>query len=174
MIRDFEQTSPKIPSSCYVDPQATVIGDVVLGENCSVWPMSVIRGDVNSIRLGDDSNIQDNAVLHVSHVGEFNSKGAALTIGNRVTVGHSAVLHGCRIDDSCLIGMGAIIMDDAIVENQVMIGASTLVPPGKILESGHLYLGNPCRKARALTPRELEYLDYSAKHYCRLIQRYRG
>ena len=172
MIRQFELQHPEIPDSCYVDPQASVIGDVVLGEDCSVWPMSVIRGDVNRIRIGHSSNIQDNAVLHVSHVGEFNPDGAALTVGNRVTVGHSVILHGCTVGDSCLIGMGSIIMDDAIVEDRVMIGAASLVPGGKTLESGHLYLGNPCRRVRPLEPRELDYLDYSARHYVRLMQRH--
>lgn len=174
MIRQFEQQSPQIPDSCYVDPQASVIGDVALGENCSVWPMSVIRGDVNTIRIGETTNIQDNAVLHVSHVGEFNPDGAALTVGSRVTVGHSVILHGCTVGDSCLIGMGSIIMDNAVVEDRVMIGAATLVPGGKILESGYLYLGNPCRRVRPLESRELEYLDYSAQHYLRVMRRHRG
>ncbi len=172
MIRAFENIKPSIPDSCYIDPQASVIGDVVMDEDCSLWPMSVVRGDVNSIRIGRCTNIQDNAVLHVSHAGEFNPAGAALAIGDYVTVGHSVVLHACTIGHECLIGMGSIVMDDAVVEDRVMIGAASLVPPGKTLQSGYLYLGNPCKKVRALKPREVEYLRYSAEHYQRLMQRH--
>jgi carbonic anhydrase/acetyltransferase-like protein (isoleucine patch superfamily) len=173
MIRAFESKAPQIPDSCFIDPQASIIGDVTLGEDCSVWPMTVIRGDVNSIRIGNCSNIQDGSVLHVSHAGEFNPDGAALNIGNYVTVGHKVLLHACTIGNDCLIGMGSIVMDNAIVEDQVMIGAGSLVAPGKTLHSGYLYLGNPCKQIRKLKPRELEFLRYSAEHYQRLMQRYK-
>jgi len=172
MIRSFEGHTPKIASSCYIDVNADVIGDVEIGENCSVWPMTVIRGDVNFIRIGNNTNIQDGSVLHVSHAGEYNPEGAALNIGNNVTVGHKVLLHACTIGNNCLIGMGSILMDDVIVEDQVMIGAGTLVPPGKRLQSGYLYVGSPCKQVRALTERELESLQYSAEHYVRVKNRY--
>lgn len=174
MIRSFEGIYPKIAGSCYIDQKADVIGDVEMGENSSAWPMSVIRGDVNWIRIGQSSNIQDGSILHVSHAGEYNSQGAALTIGHYVTVGHKVILHGCTIGDDCLIGMGSIIMDDAVLEDQVLIGAGTLVPPGKILAGGYLYLGNPCRQIRPLEAREIESLRYSAEHYVRVKNRYKN
>ena len=174
MIRAFESITPQIPDSCFIDPQASVIGDVVLGEDCSVWPMAVIRGDVNSIRIGKCSNIQDGSVLHVSHAGEFNPEGAALEIGDYVTVGHKVMLHACQIGNDCLIGMGSIIMDNAIIEDQVMVGAGTLVTAGKTLQSGYLYLGNPCKQVRKLKQRELDFLRYSAEHYQRLMLRYKA
>ncbi len=172
MIRDFKGTTPRIGADSLVDESAVVIGDVVIGENSSVWPLSVIRGDVNKIRIGNHSNIQDGCVLHVSHQGEFNPDGAELHIGDQVTVGHKVLLHGCRIGNKCLIGMGSIIMDNAVLEDQVMLGSGSLVPPGKRLESGYLYLGNPARQKRALSERELELLSYLADHYLLLKNQY--
>ncbi len=172
MIRNFKDKSPRIAASAYIDESAIVIGDVEIGENSSVWPLTAIRGDINRIRIGDESNIQDGSVLHVTHRGEFSPDGAELHIGNRVTVGHKVLLHGCRIGNRCLIGMGSIIMDNAIVEDRVMVGSGSLVAPGKILESGYLYLGNPARQKRALTEREIEYLDYVAGHYVRVKDAY--
>lgn len=172
MIRSFEDIAPCIARHCYIDADAVVIGDVEIGEHCSVWPMTVIRADVNTIRIGHSSNIQDGSVLHVSHAGKYNPQGASLTIGNYVTVGHKALLHACTIGNDCLIGMGSIIMDKVIVEDRVMVGAGTMVPPGKTLESGYLYLGSPCKRVRKLSATELESLRYSAEHYVRLKQRY--
>lgn len=172
MIRAFESIKPKIAQSCYIDEHSDVIGDVVMGEHCSVWPMTVIRGDVNVIRIGHSTNIQDGSVLHVSHAGEYNPKGAALIIGDYVTVGHKVILHACKVGNDCLVGMGAIVMDDAIIEDQVMIGAGSLVPSGKKLDSGYLYLGSPCKRIRKLGRSELEHLRYSAEHYVRLKSRY--
>jgi len=172
MIREFEGITPTIAGSSYVDPSAIVIGDVVIGENSSVWPLTVIRGDVNIIRIGDNTNIQDGSVLHVSHVGEYNPEGAELHIGNQVSVAHKVLLHGCRIGNQCMIGMGSIVMDNAMVEDQVMIGAGSLVPPGKHLESGFLYLGNPVQQTRELTDREKEFLIYLADHYIQVKQKY--
>ena len=174
MIREFEGIKPTISANCYIDPSAEVIGDVVIGENSSVWPLTVIRGDVNIIRIGDNTNIQDGSVLHVSHAGEFNPKGAELHIGNQVSVAHKALMHGCRIGDRCMIGMGSIIMDDAIVEDEVMIGAGSLVPPGKRLESGYLFLGNPVKQIREITAREKEFLIYLANHYVQSKQKYQA
>ena len=172
MIRSFENIQPQIAPSAYVDASAEVIGDVHIGEQCSIWPTTVIRGDVNYIRIGDFTNIQDGCVLHVSHASERNPAGYPLIIGRHVTAGHRAILHACTIGDECLIGMGAVVMDNAVVEDRVMIGANSLVPPGKRLESGNLYLGNPCRLARKLSDDEIAYLRYSAEHYARLKDRH--
>lgn len=172
MIRPFEAITPKIASSCFIDENADVIGDVEIGENSSVWPMTVIRGDVNFIRIGKNTNIQDGSVLHVSHAGGHNPQGAALIIDDNVTVGHKALLHACTIGRECLIGMGSIIMDKVVVENQVLVGAGSVVPPGKTLKSGYLYLGNPCKQVRKLSDQERDYFLYSAEHYVRLKNRY--
>jgi len=172
MIRNFEDKSPRIGSNSYIDESAVVIGDVVIGDDCSIWPMTVIRGDVNIIRIGNRSNIQDGCVLHVSHQGEHNPRGAELHIGDEVTVAHKVLLHGCRIGNQCLIGMGSIVMDNAIVEDRVMLGAGSLVTPGKTLHSGYLYLGNPARRARELKDNEIELLTYLAGHYMLLKNRY--
>jgi carbonic anhydrase/acetyltransferase-like protein (isoleucine patch superfamily) len=172
MIREFEGVSPQIGEHCYLDPSAIIIGDVVIGDNSSIWPLTVIRGDVNIIRIGKQTNIQDASVLHASHAGEFNPEGAELHVGDQVTVGHKALLHGCRVGNQCLIGMGSIVMDNAIIEDQTMLGSGSLVPSGKILQSGFLYLGNPVRQVRKLTDREKEYLIYSADYYPKLMRRY--
>lgn len=172
MIRAFENNLPRIDASCYIDELCEVIGDVEIDADSSVWPMTVIRGDVNSIRIGHHSNIQDGCVLHVSHATDSRPQGSALNIGNHVTVGHKALLHACTIGNDCLIGMGTIIMDDTIVEDQVMVGAGSVVPPGKVLNSGYLYLGSPCKRIRKLSDNELSYLRYSAEHYVRLKNRY--
>lgn len=168
MIRTFQGIKPQIAQQCYIDETALVIGDVVIAENSSIWPMTVIRGDVNSIRIGQNSNIQDGCVLHVSHKGDYNPEGGALLIGNNVTVGHKVILHACTIGDSCLIGMGSIVMDKVQIEPQVMLGAGSLVPGGKTLKSGYLWLGNPVKRVRKLTDKEILFLDYSAEHYVRL------
>lgn len=149
-----------------------MIGDVCLGKHCSVWPMAVIRGDVNHIHIGHSTNIQDGSVLHVSHASEYNPQGAALQIGDYVTIGHKVILHGCTIGNDCLIGMGAIVMDDAVIEDQVMLGAGALVPPGKTLHNGYLYIGSPCKRLRRLSEREIESLRYSAEHYVRVKDQY--
>ena len=172
MIRAFEGVSPVIGEDSYIDPSAVIIGDVVIGDNCSIWPLTAIRGDVNIIRIGHNTNIQDGSVLHASHAGDFNPEGAELHVGNQVTVGHKAILHGCRVGNQCPIGMGSIVMDNAVIEDQTMLGSGSLVPSGKILQSGFLYLGNPARQIRELTDREKEYLIYSADYYPKLKQRY--
>ncbi len=173
MIRSYQDKSPSIGCDSYIDESAVVIGDVEIGSHSSVWPLCVIRGDVNIIRIGDHSNIQDASVLHVSHQGQFNPEGAELHIGNHVTVGHKALLHGCRIGNQCLIGMGTIVMDNAVIEDRVMVGSGSLVPPGKQLQSGYLYLGNPVQQKRKLSESEIEYLTYVADHYVSLKQQYR-
>lgn len=173
-IRSFENQLPQLGKRVYIDPQSTVIGKVTLGDDVSVWPMAVIRGDVNSIRIGNECNIQDAAVLHVTHDGPYTPGGRPLILGKGITVGHQAVLHACTIDDYCLIGMGALLLDGVHVQHHVMIAAGSVVSPGKVLETGYLYLGNPARALRKLTEVELEHLDYSANHYVRLKNRYLG
>ncbi|MCB1877743.1 MAG: gamma carbonic anhydrase family protein [Chromatiales bacterium] len=172
MLRSLEQLRPDLGARVYLDPAAAVIGEVTLGDDCSVWPMTVIRGDVHHIRIGERSNIQDGAVLHVSHDSHYLPGGAPLIVGSEVTVGHKVILHGCTIGDCCLIGMGAIVMDRAVLEPQIILGAGSLVPTGKHLEGGALYLGSPVRRVRSLTDEEKDYLAYSAAHYVRLKDRY--
>lgn len=173
-ISRFDNHFPAVPDSAYVHDSAQVIGDVVLGENSSVWPMAVVRGDVNSIRIGANTNIQDLAMLHVSHRRDSDPDGSPLVIGDNVTIGHSVVLHGCTIGDECLIGIGTIVLDDVVIEPRVMVGAGSLVPPGKVLESGYLYLGRPVKQIRPLTDDELAHFSYSAQHYIRLMRKYQA
>lgn len=172
MIRSFRGIDPVIGKNTYIDDSAVVIGDVVIGDDSSVWPLTAIRGDVNIIRIGKRTNIQDGCVLHVSHQGEYNPEGAELHIGDEVTVAHKVLLHGCRIGNQCLVGMGSIIMDNAVIEDRVMVGSGSLVSPGKVLESGYLYLGNPAKPRRALSEREIEMMSYLADHYIQLKNEY--
>jgi carbonic anhydrase/acetyltransferase-like protein (isoleucine patch superfamily) len=171
-IRSFENKRPVLGERVYIDPQSAVIGDITIGNDVSVWPMAVIRGDVNYISIGEACSIQDGAILHVTHKGPFTANGQPLILGKGVTVGHQAVLHGCRIDDYCLIGMQTVILDDVHLEHHVMIAAGSLIPPGKRLQSGYLYLGNPAKAIRELTTKELAHLEYSAEHYVRLKDKY--
>ncbi len=171
-IRAFNNIKPTIGEFVYIDDSAVLIGDVTLGDNVSVWPTAVIRGDVEKITIGADSNVQDGAVLHVSHAGRFSEQGHSLSIGKGVTIGHKAVVHGCTVGDYCLVGIGAIIMDGAVLEDYVMLGAGALVAPGKRLESGYLYVGAPAKQVRALNATEKEFLNYSAEHYVHLKNAY--
>lgn len=171
-IRDFSGISPVVASSAYVDPAALVVGKVTLADDVSVWPMTVLRGDVNVITIGAGTNVQDGSVLHVTHDHPDLPGGFALRIGENVTIGHRVILHGCTVGDYCLIGMGATVMDGAVLEPKVLLGAGSLVPPGKTLTAGHLWLGTPARKVRALTQKELDWLTYSAKHYIELKNKY--
>lgn len=172
-IRAYQGIMPVMGENVYVDEMACVIGQVSLGNDSSIWPFAVLRGDVNTITIGARTNIQDHAILHVSHAGPYNRAGRALIIGEDVTVGHQCVLHACTIGDVCLIGIGSILLDDVVVESEVMIGAGSLVPPKKILESGFLYLGRPIQKIRPLTQDELAFLRYSAGHYVEIKNGYR-
>lgn len=171
-IRSFKGVMPKIGKAAYVDEAAVVIGDVELGEDASIWPMCSIRGDVNLIRIGARTNIQDGSVLHVTHrFGEL-PEGHPTRIGNDVTVGHKVTLHGCTVEDLCLIGMGSSVLDGAIIRSKVLLGAGSLVPEGKDLESGYLWLGRPAKRMRELTEQELKWFEYSAKHYVTLKNEY--
>ena len=171
-IKPYKDIVSSIAVKVWIDETAVVIGDVTIGEDCSIWPMTVIRGDVNHIRIGKCTNVQDGSVLHVTHPYSEVTDGFALSVGDNVTVGHKVILHGCRIDDNCLIGMGSTVMDGAVIEPYVMLGAGSLVSPGKTLESGYLYLGMPARKIRPLNEDERKWIDYSAKHYVSLKNDY--
>lgn len=172
MIRTFENISPTLGANVYVDPQACVIGDVHLGEDCSVWPFAVLRGDVNRIRIGARSNVQDNSVVHVTHDGPFTPGGVGLSIGEDVTVGHGVILHACTLGNRILVGLGSRLLDKVVVEDDVFIAANTLVTPGKVLKSGWLYGGQPARPMRELKASEIEHLRYSAAHYVRVKNRH--
>lgn len=171
-IRPYRDKRPRLGAKVYVDPAAVVIGDVEIGEDASIWPCAVIRGDVHFIRIGDRSNIQDGAVLHVTHDGPYSPGGFPLLIGADVTVGHGAILHACTIDDACLIGMHATVLDGARVSKHAMVGAGAVVTPGKIVGEGELWLGNPARCVRALSNAQIEQLYYSAQHYVRMKNEY--
>ncbi|MCN4144755.1 MAG: gamma carbonic anhydrase family protein [Thiohalomonas sp.] len=172
-IRPFKQFIPNIGKDVYIDESAQVVGQVEIGVDSSIWPNTTIRGDVNWIKIAANTSIQDGSTLHVTH--DHTNKhpcGHPLSIGSQVTVGHNVVLHGCTIEDNCLIGMGAIILDEAHLEKNVFLAAGALVSPGKRLESGYLYVGSPAKKNRALTEDEIEGLQYSADHYVKLKNDY--
>lgn len=171
-IEPFQNKHPQISDAVYIHAAASVIGDVEIGKNSSIWPGTVIRGDVNFIRIGEGSNIQDLCMLHVSHKSSWQPDGSPLIIGNNVTIGHQVLLHGCTIEDECLIGMGSVVMDNVVVQKHVMLAAGSLVPEGKILESGYLYLGRPAKRIRPLTEDEIVHFMYSANHYITLKNQY--
>ena len=173
MIRTFEGITPVIGASTFIDETAVVIGNVTIGEDSSVWPTTVIRGDVNRITIGDRTSIQDGSVLHVNHDDEHNPGGDPLSVGSNVTVGHKVMLHGCTVNDRCLIGMSTTILDKAVIESNTIIGAGSLVSPGKVLESGYLYVGVPARQVRKLTEDEIAYLDIAAEYYVQLKTKHR-
>jgi carbonic anhydrase/acetyltransferase-like protein (isoleucine patch superfamily) len=164
MIRKFKNFTPSIGKRVFVDTQATVIGDVSLGDDVSIWPQSVIRGDINPITIGKRTNIQDGSIVHVTHKSQY-SDGCECHIGSDVTIGHGCIIHACTIEDMALVGMGSVILDGTTISKKVIIGAKSLVPSGKTLESGYLYMGSPCKKIRPLKDDELEFLKYSATHY---------
>jgi len=171
-IRSLEGIHPHLGKGVYVDDSAEVIGRVALGDDVSIWPLCVIRGDVNDISVGSRSNIQDGAVLHVAHDGIYSPGGFALSIGEECSIGHRAMLHGCRIGNGVLIGMGAIILDGAVIEDEAMIGAGAVVPPGRVIPARTLWVGNPIRQIRELTADAVAGLRYNAAHYVRIKNRY--
>ncbi|MGF1701833.1 gamma carbonic anhydrase family protein [Photobacterium makurazakiensis] len=171
-IRSFQGKVPQLGINTYIDASAVMIGDITLGDESSIWPLVAARGDVNHIIIGKRSNIQDGSVLHVSRTTDTNPKGHPLIIGDDVTVGHKAMLHGCQVGNRILIGMGAIILDGAIINDDVIIGAGSLVPPGKVLESGFLYIGSPVKQARPLNENERAFLPTSANNYVQLKNEY--
>ncbi|MEH6355742.1 MAG: gamma carbonic anhydrase family protein [Marinobacter sp.] len=171
-VRSHKGSTPQFGERTWIDPSAVVIGDVITGADCSIWPMTVVRGDMHKIRIGARCSVQDGSVLHITHASDFNPSGWPLIIGDDVTIGHKALLHGCTVGSRVLVGMGCIIMDGAVVEDEVIIGAGCLVPPGKRLESGYLYVGSPCKQARALTDKERSFFPYTASNYVKLKDEY--
>lgn len=172
-VRSFRESTPTLGARVYIDPSAVVIGRVSIGDDSSIWPTAVVRGDVHSIEIGARTSIQDGSVLHVTHDGPYAPGGRALIVGSDVTVGHRVTLHACTIGNTCLIGMGSIILDNVVTEDFVMIGAGSIVTPGKRLERGGLYVGSPARRVRELKQREIDFLTYSAAHYVKLKDGYR-
>jgi carbonic anhydrase/acetyltransferase-like protein (isoleucine patch superfamily) len=173
-LRDYQGMSPQLGARVYVDECALVIGRVSLGDDASIWPFAVARGDVNRIEIGARTNIQDGSVLHVVHDGPFSAGGLPLIIGDDVTVGHKAMLHAARIGHRCLIGMAAVVLDGAEIDDEVMVAAGSVVPPGKHLASHGLYLGNPAKRVRELTNQEIEKLLYSAQQYVKIKDAHRS
>ena len=171
-IRPFKGIMPKIGKNIYIDSSSVLVGDIKIGNDVSIWPLVAARGDVNTITIGNNTNIQDGTILHVTRKTASNPNGYPLIIGSDVTVGHHCMLHGCQLGDRILVGMGAIIMDGAIVEDDVFIGAGTLVPPNKTLKSGYLYVGNPMKQARPLKASEEKFLKQSAINYVNLKNEY--
>lgn len=172
-VRAFNGITPKLGKGVFIDSSAVVIGDVVLGDDVSVWPCAVIRGDMHYIRVGSRTSVQDSVVLHITHASEnFNPGGFPLNIGEDVTIGHAAVLHGCTVGNRVLIGIGAIVNDGAVIEDDVILGAGALVPPGKRLKSGYVYVGNPVKQLRPLSEAERNFLPYSPQNYIELKNQY--
>jgi len=171
-LRPWKGHEPQLGARVYIDPACMVLGDVVLGDDCSVWPMAVIRGDMHRIRIGARTSVQDGSVLHITHASDFNPDGFPLTIGDEVTIGHKAILHGCTLGNRILVGMGAIVMDGAVVEDEVIIAAGAVVTPGKRLEGGHVYAGNPAKALRPLKEQERAFFPYTAGNYVRLKDEY--
>ncbi len=167
-VRSYLNFSPKLAAKVFVDPSAVVIGDVEIGEDSSVWPLTVIRADMHKIRIGARTSVQDGSVLHITHAGPFNPAGFPLHVGSDVTIAHKVILHGCCIADKVLIGMGSVVMDGATIESEVVVGAGSLVTPGKILNSGYLYMGSPVKQIRVLTAKELNFFTYTAANYVKL------
>ncbi|UCH52686.1 MAG: gamma carbonic anhydrase family protein [Pseudomonadota bacterium] len=173
-IRPYRNIKPSVHGTAYVDEQASVIGDVTIGADSSIWPMCVLRGDVNRIRVGARTNIQDGSILHGTHAQERAPGGHAAIIGDDVTVGHHVILHGCTVENHCLIGMGSTILDGALLESQVLLGAGSLVTENQVLEGGYLWMGRPARRVRAITDKERELFGYLADHYIKLKNDYLG
>lgn len=172
-IRTYQGQKPRLGQRVYVDVGAHLIGDVELGDDVSLWPGTVVRGDVNYIRIGARTNVQDGAIVHVSHDGPFTRPGGYPTIiGADVTIGHGAVVHACVIEDACLIGMHATVLDGAVIKQHGFVGAGAVIPPGKTVGERELWLGNPAKRVRVLSDRDVEALYYSSSHYVKLKDRY--
>jgi len=171
-ICPYREWTPVIGRGAWIDPAATVIGRVTIGEDSSIWPGAVVRGDVNSISIGARTSIQDGSVLHVASARLVGGTGIPLVIGDECTVGHAVILHACTVGNRCLIGMGAIVMDGAVVGDEVIVGARALVPAGARLPPRTLWVGSPARERRSLTAEEIAQLAESAAHYVSLKDDY--
>lgn len=171
-IRSYKGITPTRKQNTYIEDSAVLYGDIVVDDDASIWPLVAVRGDVNYVRIGKRTNVQDGSVLHVTRTSEKFPKGFPLVIGDDVTIGHKCMLHGCTLGNRILVGMGAIIMDGAVVQDDVFIGAGTLVPPNKVLESGYLYVGNPMVQKRKLSDAEVAFLKQSALNYVKLKDEY--
>jgi carbonic anhydrase/acetyltransferase-like protein (isoleucine patch superfamily) len=167
-LRSFKGVMPTLGARAYVDPAAMVIGDVVLGDDVSIWPNAVLRGDVHYIRIGARSNVQDGSVIHVTHDGPYSPGGFPTIVGEGVTIGHAAVIHACTIEDYCLIGMHATVLDGAVIKKYGFVAAGSVIPPGKVVGERELWVGNPAKCMRMLSDQQIEQLHYSADHYVRL------
>ncbi|MHB8622091.1 MAG: gamma carbonic anhydrase family protein [Sulfuricaulis sp.] len=171
-VRPYQNFRPTLGPKVYIDESAVVIGDVIVDKDASIWPMCSVRGDVNQIRIGARTNIQDGTILHGTHDYAGVPGGWAVVIGDDVTVGHQCIIHGCTIESGCLIGMGSSILDGAVLRRGVFLGAGSLVTEGKELEGGYLWLGRPAKRVRALTAEEQAWFEYSARHYVQLKNDY--
>lgn len=165
-ILPYKGILPKIAKDAFIAPGAQIIGDVEIGSKVGIWFNCVVRGDVAEVRIGDRTNIQDGTVIHVTRGGH------PTIIGKGVTVGHNAMLHACRLEDGCFVGMGATIMDDVVVEFGAMVAAGALVPPRKIVKSGQIWAGNPAKHLRDLTPEESAFIKKSEENYVRHAEEY--
>ncbi|NQZ56085.1 MAG: gamma carbonic anhydrase family protein [Lentisphaeraceae bacterium] len=173
-LRSYKGIKPQCAASAYIDESAVVIGDVTVGEDSSIWCTTVARGDVNYIKIGKRTNVQDASVLHVTHKNPVkHPEGYPLIIGDDVTIGHRVTLHGCTLEDRTFIGMGAVVMDAAVVQSDSMVGAGALVTAGTIVESGWLYVGVPARKRRELTDDEIKWIKQSALNYVAYSEDYK-
>ncbi|QKK78958.1 gamma carbonic anhydrase family protein [Marinomonas primoryensis] len=171
-MKSFRGKMPQLGDRVWVDESAVIIGDVTIGDDSSVWPLVAIRGDMHSITIGARTSIQDNSCLHITHASTYKPEGYPLSIGDDVTVGHMAMLHGCTVGSRVLVGMGTTILDGAVIEDEIIIGAGSLVPPGKRLESGFMYMGSPVKKVRPLNEKEIEYFQYAGLNYVKLKDEY--
>ena len=171
-IKPYNGITPTLGKNVFIEDSAVLYGDITLNDDVSIWPLVAARGDVNTITIGARTNVQDGTVLHVTRKSPSNPDGNPLVIGEDVTIGHKAMLHGCTIGNRVLVGMGAIIMDGAVVSDDCIIGAGSLVPPNKKLEPGYLYVGNPAKQARPLKSAEMEFLKVSATNYVKLKNEY--
>lgn len=171
-MKSFRGKVPQLGDRVWVDENAVIIGDVTIGDDSSVWPLVAIRGDMHSITIGARTSIQDNSCLHITHASTYKPEGYPLSIGDDVTVGHMAMLHGCTVGSRVLVGMGTTILDGAVVEDEIIIGAGSLVPPGKRLESGFMYMGSPVKQIRPLNEKEIEYFQYAGLNYVKLKDEY--
>jgi len=168
----YLHSEPSIGARVFIDDTAWVNGSVTLASDVSIWPMAVLRGDMQSITVGARTNVQDGTVIHVTHAGEFTGAGQPVVIGEEVTIGHQSMLHGCSIGDRVLVGMKSVLLDGVVIESDVMIGAGSLVPPGKVLTQYGLYVGSPVKRIRNLTCEEIDYLRYGAQNYVDLKDAY--